>query len=74
MTEEAKAMVGSQNGLVGFPRKNKINCVVLHCIIRQEALGGKVLKMMNVMQSVIKMVDLIRGDIKLKGTQDLWDF
>ena len=33
----------------------------MHCIIYQEAHCGKVLKMMNAMQSVIKMVNLIRG-------------
>ena len=57
-------MVGSQNGLVGLLRKNKINCVALHCIIHQEALCGKVPKIMNVMQSVIKTVNLIRSGHK----------
>ena len=56
MTDGSKVMVGSQNGLVELRRKNKINGVALHCIIHQEALCGKVLKMMNVIQSVIKMV------------------
>ena len=64
MTDEAKAILGSRNGLVGLLRKNEIYCVALHCIIHQEALCGKVLKMMNVKQSVIKMVDLIRGGHK----------
>ena len=63
-TDGAKAMVESQNGLVGLLRKNKINCVALHCILHQEALRGKILKMMNVMQSVIKMVNLIRSGQK----------
>ena len=31
----AKAMVRSQNALVELLRKNKINCVALHCIIHQ---------------------------------------
>ena len=74
LTDGAKVMVVSQYGLVGLLRKNEINCVALHCMIHQEALCGKVLKMMNVMQSVIKIVNLIRMDIKLKGTDDLWDF
>ena len=60
----AKAMVESQNGLVGLLTKNEINCVALHCIIHQEALCGKVLKIMNVMQSVIKMVNLISSGHK----------
>ena len=74
VTDGAKAMVGSQNGLVGLLRKNEINCVALHCIIHQKALCGKVLKMMNVMQSVIKTVNLIGGGHKAKGTEDLWGF
>ena len=54
-------MVGSKIGLVGLLRANGINCITLHCVIHQEALCGKVLKMMNVMQSVVKMVNLIIG-------------
>ena len=45
----SKAMVRSQTGLVGLLKKNKINCVALHCIIHQEAFRGKVLEMMNAM-------------------------
>ena len=64
VTDGAKAMVGSKTGLVGLLRANGINCITLHCVIHQEALCGKVLKMMNVMQSVVKMVNLIRGGNK----------
>ena len=54
VTDGAKAMVGSKTGLIGLLRANGINCITLHCVIHQEALCGKVLKMMNVMQSVVK--------------------
>ena len=64
VTDGAKAMRGSKTGLVGLLKKNGINCVTLHCVIQQEALCGKVLKMMNAMQSVVKMVNLIRGGNK----------
>ena len=74
MTDEAKAMVESQNGFVGLRRKNKINCVALHYIIHQEALCGKVLKMMKVMQSVIKMVNLIRSGHKAQRHRRLVGF
>ena len=33
VTDGAKAVVGSQNGLVGLLRKNDISCVALHCTI-----------------------------------------
>ena len=67
VTDGSKAMVGNQNGLVGLLRKNEINCVALHCIIHQEALCGIVLKMMNVIQSVIKMVNLARSGHKAQS-------
>ena len=50
-------------------RKNEIYCVALHGIIHKEALCGEVLKMINVMQSVIKMVNLIRGGHKVQRQQ-----
>ena len=64
IADGAKAMVGSKTGLVGLLRANGINCITLHCAIHPEALCGKVLKMMKVMQSVVKMVNLIRGGNK----------
>ena len=64
MTDGAKAMVGSQNGLVGLLKKkeNLLRCFALHN--SPKALCGKVLKIMNVMRSVAKMVNLMRGEHK----------
>ena len=59
-----KGHEGKQNWSSWIAKKNGINCVTLHCVIHQEALCGKVLKMMNAMQSVVKMVNLIRGGNK----------
>ena len=69
VTDRAKAMVGSQNRLVGLLRKNEISSIALHCIIHQEALYRKVLKMMNVMQSVVKMINLIKVGHKAQRHQ-----
>nr|CAB3267854.1 zinc finger BED domain-containing protein 5-like [Phallusia mammillata] len=74
VTDGAKAMVGSRIGLVGLLKENGINCITLHCIIHQEALCGKVLKMMNVMQSVINMVNLIRGGNKVQRHRKFMSF
>ena len=59
-----KSHEGKQNWSSWIAKKNGDNCVTLHCVIHQEALCGKVLKMMNAMQSVVKMVNLIRGGNK----------
>ena len=64
VTDGAKAMVESKTGLLGLLRAIEINCITLLCVIHQEALCRKVLKMMNVMQSVVKMVNLIQGSNK----------
>lgn len=64
VTDGARAMTGSNVGLVGLLKENGVDCITLHCIIHQEALCGKVLHMSDVMQSVIRMVNLIRGGNK----------
>lgn len=64
VTDGARAMTGSHVGLVGLLKENGVDCITLHCIIHQEALCGKVLHMSDVMQSVIRMVNLIRGGNK----------
>ena len=74
VTDGAKAMVKRKTGLIGLLTENGINCNTLHCVIHQEALCGKVLKMMIVMQSVIKMVNLIKGGNKSQGTEGLCHF
>ena len=64
VTDGARAMTGSNVGLVGLLKENGVDCITLHCIIHQEALCGKVLQMSDVMQSVVRMVNLIRGGNK----------
>uniref|UniRef100_A0A4W3JBW2 HAT C-terminal dimerisation domain-containing protein n=1 Tax=Callorhinchus milii TaxID=7868 RepID=A0A4W3JBW2_CALMI len=57
VTDGAKSMTD----LVDLLKENGIQCTALHCIIRQESLCGKSVIMSNVMTSVIKVINIIRG-------------
>jgi len=61
VTDGAKAMVGKTNGFWGHLKKNGINCPTFHCIIHQEALCGKIVKLFSTMKIVTKVTNLIRG-------------
>ncbi|XP_065444398.1 general transcription factor II-I repeat domain-containing protein 2A-like [Chrysemys picta bellii] len=66
-TDGAPAMCGEKNGLVGRMRSKmrEENCAgeltVYHCIIHQESLSAKVLKMDHVMNTVTQTVNFIRA-------------
>jgi hypothetical protein len=57
----AKAMVGEQKVFSGLLRKSDVKCPIFHCIIRQEALGGKSVQQSNCMKVAVKITNLIRG-------------
>ena len=67
-TDGAPAMRSSSVGVVGFV-ENKLNClrtekvnfVSVHCILHQEALCSKSLRMKEVMDVVVKTVNFIRS-------------
>lgn len=61
-TDGAPAMVGKHSGIV-TKLKQKISgyFVGIHCIIHQESLASKHLKMDHVMQPVTKIVNFIRS-------------
>jgi hypothetical protein len=62
VTVGAKAiMVGKNIGFVGLLRKPNVNVPAIHCIILQEALCGKIMKLDGVMNTVFKITNLIRG-------------
>ncbi|PNF19089.1 hypothetical protein B7P43_G10815 [Cryptotermes secundus] len=54
-------MTGTISGFVGFLRQNQITVPTLHCIIHQEALCAKSIKLSTTMATVTKITNLIRG-------------
>jgi hypothetical protein len=59
-------MVGSKTGLVGHLKQMGIKCVFLHCIINQEALCGKIIKMNQTMK-MVNTVNIIHGGNKAQA-------
>ncbi|XP_072395270.1 SCAN domain-containing protein 3-like [Diabrotica undecimpunctata] len=60
-TDGALSMTGKKIGLVGLLRENGVTCSTIHCIIHQGALCGKSVKEDQVFQTVIKIINMIRG-------------
>lgn len=60
-TDGAPSMTGKKTGLVGLLRENGVTCPTIHCIIHQGALCGKSVKQDQVFQTVIKIINMIRG-------------
>jgi hypothetical protein len=60
-TDGAPSMTGKKTGLVGPLRENGVTCPTIHCIIHQGALCGKSVKQDQVFQTVIKIINMIRG-------------
>ena len=74
VTDGALAMVGKREGLAKLTEDNAIaapnSCLgKYHCIVHQENVGTKALKMDNVMQIIIKTVNFI----SVKGLNH-WQF
>ncbi|KAJ8896624.1 hypothetical protein PR048_001968 [Dryococelus australis] len=55
VTDSAKCTTGKNTGLVGLLRQCDVNVPVLHCIIHQEVLCRKFVKMNNVMKDVTRI-------------------
>lgn len=64
VTDGAKAMTGSKIGFFGQLKQRGFKFPVIHCIIHQEALCGKVIKISNALQTVTKIINVIKGGHK----------
>ena len=74
VTDGAKAMVGSKNGFFGLIKQRGLNFPVIHCIIHQEALCGKVVKLCTAMQTVTKIINVIKGGHKFLSHRRFQNF
>lgn len=63
-TDGAKAMDGHKTGLGGLCKEKGMNCLFFHCIIHQQALCGKIIRLSETMKTVVNIVNLIRGGSK----------
>jgi hypothetical protein len=61
VTYGAKSIIGSKTGLFDHLKMLGVKCVFLHCIIHQEALCGKIIKINPTMKMVVNTVNIIRG-------------
>ncbi|XP_018394276.1 PREDICTED: general transcription factor II-I repeat domain-containing protein 2B-like [Cyphomyrmex costatus] len=63
-TDGAKAMTGSKIGFAGQLKQRNLNIPIIHCIIHQEALAGKVVKLSTAMETITKIINEIKGGHK----------
>jgi hypothetical protein len=68
VTDGAKSVVGSKTGLMGHLKQLEVKSVFLHCIVHQEALCSKIIKMNRTMKIFVN-VNLIRRGNKLKDSE-----
>jgi len=57
-TDGAKVITGK---IKGRYKKNEFSCPFIRCVIHQEALFAKELKMVNVMSTCVKIINKITG-------------
>lgn len=74
VTDGAKAMVGSKNGFFGQIKQRGLKFPVIHCIIHQEALCGKVVKLCTAMQTVTKIINIIKDGQKFLSHRKFQNF
>lgn len=57
-------MIGLKNGFLGQIGKRDLKFPIIHCIIHQEALYGKAVKLCTAIETVTKIINFIKGDNK----------
>ncbi|XP_066590714.1 general transcription factor II-I repeat domain-containing protein 2B-like [Prorops nasuta] len=61
VTDGASSMVGTRKGFAGQLFQRNIKVPLIHCIIHQEALCGKAIKITAAMKMVTKIINFIKG-------------
>lgn len=67
-------MIGSKIGFLGQIRQRNLKFPIIHCIIHQEALCGKAIKLSNAMQVIVKIINAIKGGHKFLNHRKLQSF
>ncbi|KAG5321622.1 GTD2B protein, partial [Acromyrmex heyeri] len=62
-TDSAKAMIDLKKGFAGQLKQRNLNIPIIHCILHQEALAGKVVKLSTAME-ITKIINEIKGGHK----------
>jgi hypothetical protein len=60
VTDSKKSMFEKNISFVGLLCNYNTNLLTIHSIIHQEALCGKIMKLDNVMNTIFKIINLIR--------------
>ncbi|EZA59651.1 General transcription factor II-I repeat domain-containing protein 2B, partial [Ooceraea biroi] len=63
-TDGARAMIGSNIEFAGQIKQRNLNIPIIHCIIHQEVLSGKVIKLSTAMETVTKIINAVKGGHK----------
>ncbi|XP_070170889.1 general transcription factor II-I repeat domain-containing protein 2-like [Polyergus mexicanus] len=71
---DAKAMTGSKIGFFGQIKQQNLKFPLIHCIIHQEALCGKAIKLCTAMQIVTKIINAIKGGHKFLNHRKFQSF
>lgn len=74
VTDGAKAMTGSKTGFFGQIKQRDLKFPLIHCIIHQEALCGKAVKLCTAMQTVAKIINAIKGGHKFLNHRKFQSF
>ncbi|XP_070171334.1 protein FAM200C-like [Polyergus mexicanus] len=74
VTDGAKAMTGSKIGFFGQIKQQNLKFPLIHCIIHQEALCGKAIKLCTAMQIVTKIINAIKGGHKFLNHRKFQSF
>jgi len=64
ITTSAKTMTGLKKEFAGQLKQRNLNISIIHCIIHQETLAGKVVKRLTAMETITKIINEIKGGHK----------